>query len=92
MAGARLDLRGEYDDYLRRFAASHGEVELGRFVKQGNRLVKKLGFEEFEARYREFTDASTHYFDGVARGDTISDVAARVVRERAADLLLASPI
>jgi hypothetical protein len=91
-AASRLELSQEYGAYLARFASLHGEVELGRFVKHGGRLIKKLAFVEFEDLYRDFTDASAAYFESVERGDTLSDVAVRIVRERAAELLLASPI
>ena len=54
----QLDFNPEYQDYLARFEEHHGSTELGAFVKQRGRLVKKLRYDEFEPIYREFKDVS----------------------------------
>lgn len=87
-----LDLEREYDDYLRRFAGIAGEVDEGAFVKHNGRLVRKLRFDEFEPLYMEYFQVAKTYFDAIDRGDTINDVVVRVLRERASELFLDSPV
>ena len=88
----QLDFKPEYQDYLARFEETHGSTELGAFVKQRGRLVKKLRYEEFEPIYREFKDVAKSYFDSLDRGDTINDVVVKVLRERAIELFLDPPV
>jgi hypothetical protein len=88
----QLDLNAEYQGYLARFAAQVGEVEVGTFVKHGGRLVKKLRPDEFGPAFREYQTMTRHYAESLARGDTISDVIVRVMRQRAAELFLSCPV
>lgn len=90
--GAALDLRREYVEYLARFDSAHGEVEFGKFVKHGGRLVRKRRFEEFEPLFREYAEVAKTYFDSLERGDTINDVAVKLLREHATELLLKAPV
>lgn len=89
---ADIDIDREYDEYLRRMAARVGERGFGEFVKHEGRLVKKLRLEEFEPVYREYFENARAYFDSLERGDTINDVVVKVVRERAIELFLDSPV
>ena len=89
---AQLDLDDEYRSYLSRFDAAHGQTELGAFVKERGRLVKKLRYQEFEPLFREFQDVAKSYFDSLDRGDTINDVVVKVLRERAIELFLDPPV
>lgn len=41
---------------------------------------------------REYEALAQRYFDSVERGDTVNDVVVRLLRERAANLLLAAPV
>ena len=86
------DLPARYDEYLERFARLVGEVAAGSFAKYDGRLIKKLSFEEFSPAFLEYYDILARYEDSVARGDTINDVIVRLVRERAAELVLTSPV
>jgi hypothetical protein len=88
----RVDIAKEYRDYLSRFDAEYGESELGVFVKHRGRLVKKMRLEEFEPVYLEFSDMARTYFDSLDRGDTINDVVVKLLRERAIELLVTSPV
>lgn len=82
----------EYREYLARFEAELGAIELGSFAKYNGQLIKKLRYEEFEPLYREYQDVTTHYFESLERGDTINDLIVKLVRERANRLVLASPV
>ena len=85
------DLPGRYHEYLERFAKELGELPAGAFAKFGGKLIKKLTFEEFTPAYLEFTEMRVQYEDSVERGDTINDIVLRILREKAANLVLAPP-
>src|SRR5690606_11051873 len=91
-APAELDLDRHYQDYLRRLEKTAGEVEVGAFVKHNGRLVKKLRRGEFEPLYTEYFQVAKTYFDAIDRGDTINDMVVRIIRERATELFLDSPV
>ena len=86
------DIAAEYREYLSRFDASLGEVEVGKFAKHKGRLIKKMAVDEFAAKYKEYHDLAKHYFESVDRGDTINDVVVKLVRDHAAELVLPSPV
>jgi hypothetical protein len=85
------DLPDRYHEYLARFANELGELPAGAFAKFGGRLIKKLTFEEFTPAYLEYTEMRAHYEESVERGDTINDIVLRILREKAANLVLAPP-
>ena len=85
------DLPARYHEYLERFAAKVGVHEVGTFAKFGGKLIKKLSFEEFTPAYLEYTELSEQYFASIERGDTINDVVLRVLREKAATLVVDPP-
>ena len=85
------DLTARYHEYLERFARELGELSPGAFAKFGGRLIKKLSFEEFTPLYREYSEMRAHYDESVERGDTINDIVLRVLREKAAVLVLSPP-
>lgn len=85
------DLPARYHEYLERFAKELGELPAGAFAKFSGHLIKKLTFEEFTPAFLEYTDMRTHYDESVDRGDTINDIVLRVLREKAARLVLAPP-
>ncbi len=88
----KVDIAKEYREYLARFESEYGDSDFGVFVKHRGRLVKKMRVEEFEPVYREFSDIAKSYFDSLDRGDTINDVVVKMLRERAIELLLSSPV
>ena len=85
------DLPGRYHEYLDRFASKIGDHKVGAFAKYGGKLIKKLSFEEFTPAYLEYTELSDKYYESIERGDTINDVVLRVLREKAASLVLDPP-
>ena len=86
------DLVEEYREYLARFDGQCGEQDFGTFVKHNGRLVMKMRYDEFEPVYREYYDVAKTYFNSVDRGDTINDVVVKILRDRACELLLNSPV
>ena len=78
--------------HLSRFDEKYGEQDFGSFVKYEGRLIKKLRYQEFEPIYSEYYQVAKTYFDSVDRGDTINDVVVKLLRERAIELLLTSPV
>jgi hypothetical protein len=85
----------EYAEYLARFdtAAGQGDATpVGGFAKFKGKLIKKLTAEEFADKNREYLELAGHYFHSLDRGDTINDVVVKLVRDRAAELVLTSPV
>ena len=82
------DLVEEYRLYLERFDTSLGPCEFGAFVKHQGRLIKKLRYDEFEAKFREFQEVDKAYAQILERGDTINDVLVKILRERCDELVL----
>ena len=85
------DLPGRYHEYLDRFATKIGDHKVGAFAKWNGKLIKKLSFEEFTPAYLEYSELSDKYYESIERGDTINDVVLRVLREKAASLVLDAP-
>lgn len=85
---AAPDLVDEYRAYLQRFEEQVGPCEFGAFAKLRGRLIKKLRYDEFEAKYREFQEIDKAYSDIMARGDTINDVIVKLLRERCDELVM----
>lgn len=83
----------EYAEYLVRFdKAVDEDVPVGGFTKYKGKLIKKLDADEFSEKNKEYLELASHYFQSLDRGDTINDVVVRLVRERAAELVLTSPV
>jgi hypothetical protein len=83
----------EYAEYLARFdKAVEIDVPVGGFAKYKGKLIKKLDAAEFSEKNREYLELASHYFQSLDRGDTINDVVVRLVRDRAAELVLTSPV
>jgi hypothetical protein len=85
---AEADLVEEYRSYLQRFEEKLGACEFGEYAKHQGRLVKKLRYDEFEAKLTEFRQVDKAYGEILARGDTINDVLVKVLRERCDELIL----
>jgi hypothetical protein len=86
------ELARAYEAYLARFQAELGESDFGVFVKHNGRLIQKLRFEEFKPMYADYCEMTEKYREAVARGDTINDIIVRLMRDRAAHLVLPSPV
>jgi hypothetical protein len=85
------DLPERYHEYLDRFERALPNIQVGAFAKFSGKLIKKLSFEEFTPAYIEYTEILDRYEDSVARGDTINDVVLKLLRDRAAHLVLDPP-
>ncbi len=85
------DLPGRYHDYLARFDAALPNTQVGGFGKFSGKLIKKLTFEEFTPAFIEYSEIWDRYTDSVDRGDTTNDVVLKLLRDRAANLVLAPP-
>jgi hypothetical protein len=82
------DMVEEYRAYLQRFEQKLGACDFGEYAKHGSRLVKKLRYDEFEIKWREFREVTKAYDEILTRGDTINDVLVKVLRERSDELVL----
>lgn len=80
-----------YEDYLRRFAESLGEVAIGGFVKHNGQLVQKMTAEEFEEQRKNYEHLLVTYERAMLRGDTINEAIVRILREGAAKLMQKAP-
>lgn len=85
------DLPARYHEYLERFTTEIGTQQVGEFAKWNGKLIKKLSFEEFTPVYLEYTEILQRYTESLERGDTINDVVLRLLRDRAANLVLKPP-
>ena len=68
-----------------------GDVKVGAFAKFNGRLIKKMTFEEFTPAWLEYEEIATRYTESFERGDTINDVVLRLLREKAAGLVMKPP-
>ncbi len=85
------DLPVRYHEYLARFDRDVGKIDVGQFAKFAGKLIKKLAFEEFTPAFLEYTEMAERYTDSVERGDTINDIVLRLLRDKAANLVLPPP-
>lgn len=86
------DYVAEYREYLERWEKAAGAAEFGDFVKHNGKLIQKLVYDDFESLYREYNEVAKAYFESIDRGDTINDIVVKLIRERAAQLILTSPV
>lgn len=77
-----------YRAYLDRYEAAVGPSDFGTYAKHNGRLIKKLTFDEFEPRWKEFGEVTRAYESILQNGDTINDVLVKVLRERCDELLV----
>ena len=85
------DLADRYHEYLERWQRAAGDVPVGTFTKFSGKLIKKLTFEEFTPILVEYVEMATRYQESVDRGDTINDLVLKIVRDKAALLVLPPP-
>src|SRR5215470_11726392 len=87
MGDAPSTFAAEYASYLARFEEQLGPCEFGAYAKYHGRLVKKLRYEEFEHKWRDYQKAVDAYAGILQRGDTINDAVVKMIRERSDELL-----
>ena len=78
----------DYRAYLARFEDKCGPCEFGAYAKHHGRLIKKLRYDEFEAKFKELNEVDRAYTEILERGDTINDVLVKILRERTDELVL----
>jgi hypothetical protein len=81
-----------YREYVARWEAEVGPSDVGTFAKFSGRLIKKMSEEEFAPVHLEYETLAKRYFESVERGDTVNDVVVRLLRDRAATLVLPPPV
>jgi hypothetical protein len=86
-----LDIDALYKEYLVRFDRDVGACDVGAFAKYQGTLIKKLARDEFEPAFREYHDTAERYHASLDAGDTVNDVVVKLLRDRAAKLVLKPP-
>lgn len=92
MSESLSDLADEYEEYLSRFDAELGASDVGAFSKYKGRLIKRHSYEDFAKVHAEYLEIAKTYFDSIDRGDTINDIVVKLLRDRAIELILPSPV
>jgi hypothetical protein len=80
-----------YQDYLRRFSETLGDIQVGAFVKHNGQLIQKMTAKEFEEQRKNYETLLTTYERAMVRGDTINEAVVRILREGAARLMQKAP-
>lgn len=78
----------EFKAYVERFNTEVGPKEFGEFGTWEGKLVKKLRYDEFVEKYKEYSKLDKLYQGILERGDTVNDVVLKTLRDRAAELLI----
>jgi len=81
-----------YRDYLQRFDAAVGPADTGAYAKWKGHLIRKLGPDEFAARDAEYRALCESFESSVIDGKTLDNLLIRQLRERAAELVVPSPV
>lgn len=78
----------EFKTYVQRFDTEVGAKEFGEFGTWNRKLVKKLKYDEFVEKYREYKKLDELYTGILERGDTVNDVVLKTLSDCAAELLI----
>jgi len=76
-----------YRRYLKRFEEMFGEVAFDATVQHQGRLITKLRYDEFVAKYVEYKNLEDFLRDVMTRGATLSDDVNRMYRDLSAHVL-----
>ena len=82
------EIRDAFREYVTRFDEELGPKDFGQFGTWERQLVKKLKYDEFAEKYREYREMDEVYRAVLERGDTINDMMVHALREVAAELLI----
>lgn len=77
-----------FREYVARFDQEIGPKEFGQFGTWERQLVKKLKYDEFVDKYKQYKQMDDVYQGIVERGDTINDMMIHALREIASELLI----
>jgi hypothetical protein len=78
----------EFKAYVERFDKEVGVKDFGEFGTWNRQLVKKLKFDEFAKKWKEYKQLDVLYTGILERGDTVNDVVLKSLRDCAAELLI----
>ncbi|MDX9999791.1 MAG: hypothetical protein RBU30_00705 [Polyangia bacterium] len=80
-----------FREYVGRFDEEIGPKEFGQFGTWERQLVKKLKYDEFVEKYKQYKEME-EVLEGInERGDTINDVMVHALREVATELVIRIP-
>ncbi len=82
------DLVREFKSYVKRFDEEIGVKDFGEFGTWNGKLVKKLKFDEFGKKWKEYRQLDILYTGILERGDTVNDVILKSLRDCAGELLI----
>ena len=84
---SRDDFIDIYRRYLMRFTEIFGDLEYDDPVQHRGRLIQKLRYDDFVAKWTEFKRTEEYLRDVMSRGATLNDEINRTYRELAAYVL-----
>lgn len=82
------DLVREFKSYVKRFDEEIGVKGFGEFGTWNGKLIKKLKFDEFSKKWKEYKQLDVLYTGILERGDTVNDIILKSLRDCAAELLI----
>lgn len=88
MSGEQKAFVDEFKAYVERFDTQVGVKEFGEFGTWERKLVKKLKYDEFVEKYKQYTELDELYTGILERGDTVNDVVLKTLRDCASELLI----
>jgi hypothetical protein len=88
MAEQNKELIKEFKAYVDRFDKEVGVKDFGEFGTWNRQLVKKLKYDEFAKKWKEYKQLDILYTGILERGDTVNDVVLKSLRDCAAELLI----
>lgn len=77
-----------FQDYLARFEEEIGPREFGDRATWERQFIKKLKYDEFTEKWKQFKEMEHTYNGIIERGDTINDMMLHALKECAAELLI----
>jgi hypothetical protein len=82
------ELKEAFRQYLARFESEVGPKDFGQFGTWERRLLKKLRYDEFVVKWKQFKEMEKILEGIMERGDTINDAILLAHREVAAELII----
>jgi len=77
-----------FREYVGRFDNEIGPKDFGQFGTWQRQLVRKLKYDEFVEKYKQYRQMEEVYQGVLERGDTINDMMLLALREVATELLI----
>ena len=83
----RDDLIDIYRLYLTKFESLFGELEYEEVVQHNGKLIQKLRYEEFVAKWSEFKRIESYLREVMSTGATLNDEINKTYKELSANVL-----